>query len=260
VATINKIDEIKINDKFSKSYDLGYKNLDALIGGLKDGNIITVGSRPGMGKTTFLNNIVINLLKKYNLPILYLSLETSKEIAALKFAGICTEQDLVKIWNNKDYSEISMNEFISKKYNLYISDDCFNILELEQLLEENRDIKFIVIDYIQLMKNEKPFTSVTDLSNDILDRLRYLTTKYKTIIFISSQLSRNVEYRENKRPLLVDLKNTGNLECNSDVVILLYRDYDNKNITEISVSKNRFCSVGITYLEYDKEKSTFIEY
>ena len=74
MATINKIDEIKINDKFSKSYDLGYKNLDALIGGLKDGNIITVGSRPGMGKTTFLNNIVINLLKKYNLPILYLRL------------------------------------------------------------------------------------------------------------------------------------------------------------------------------------------
>lgn len=260
MATINKIDEINFDDSFSKSYDLGYKNLDTLIGGLKEGNIITIGARPGMGKTTFIHNIIINLLEKYNLPTLYLSLETSKEVTALKLTGVCTKQDLVKIWNNKDFTGTSMRDFISKKYNLYISDDCFNILELEQLLEENKNIKFIVIDYIQLMKNEKPYTSVTDLSNDILDRLRYLATKYKVIIFILSQLSRNVEYRENKRPLLVDLKNTGNLECNSDVVILLYRDYDNKNITEISVSKNRFGGVGMVYLEYDKEKSTFIEY
>jgi len=110
------------------------------------------------------------------------------------------------------------------------------------------------------MDKEKDFSAYNVVNEYDIGKLTTIFNKYGESKFARNIAKKIVEYRENKRPLLVDLKNTGNLECNSDVVILLYRDYDNKNITEISVSKNRFCSVGITYLEYDKEKSTFIEY
>lgn len=265
MALMEKIDKIGLENNFENKYDLGYKNLDSLIGGLKEGSIVTIGARSGVGKTAFMHNILINLLEKYNLPTLYLSLEISKYLSKLRLANIISKESFVRIKDDKDLINKIMSGIDKKDYNLFISDDCSNISELEQLLEENKDIKIVAIDYIQLMKSEKPFTSITDLSNDVLDRLRRLATTKKVIIFILSQLSRNVEYREGKRPLLVDFKNTGNLECNSDVVITMYREsYYNSEIkdnkVEITVSKNRLGSVGLTYFEFNKDSLVFNEY
>lgn len=266
MATMNKIENISFDDL--KSYDIGYRQLDGILNGLKEGTVITIGARPAMGKTIFINNIVLHLLKRYNLPTLYISLETGKENLLFQLASVNSCQSYQKIRNNKEVLKQITNELFSKKYNLNISDDCVSISDLEQLIEENKNIKFLVIDYIQLMKSDKSFTSSTDAYNDVLDRIRILATKYKLIVFMLSQVSRNVEYRTDKRPLLMDLKNSGNLESNSDILMFLYRDSyykesskkEKNDLTEIIVVKNRYGYVATTYLDYDKEQSRFIDY
>ncbi len=263
MATINKVNKIQINTN-EVTYDIGYKELDKCLNGLKSGSVITIGSRPAMGKSTFINNIVLNLLEKYNLPTLYVNLSEVKERCVLRFSTVLLEKTYNELQDNEDLKTECINGLIDKKYNLYISDDCYKINELEQLIEENKDIKFLVIDYIQLMNSDIEFKSKTDEFNDVLNRLRVLANKYGLIVVLLSQISRSVEHRFDNRPLLADLSSSGNLEYISDVVILLYRDgyYNEKNntITEVIVSKNRYGACGMIYLDYNKNKTKLIDY
>lgn len=266
MATITKIADIQLNENIQKCYEIGYKGLDNELNGITDGSIITIGARPGMGKTTFLNNIVINLLEKYHLPILYISLEMSKNMLALALATIGENENYRGIWSDEQKMTGHIQKLKQKNYNLFISDDCYDISDLENLIEKNKEIKFLVIDYIQLLKNEKEFNSALDKYNDTLDRIKVLAKKYNLVVLLLSQLSRNVEYREYKKPRITDLKQSGNLEDISDVVLFLYRDsyYDreiNNTTLEIIIAKNRYGKVGASvYLDYDEKTSKFLDY
>lgn len=265
MATITKIEEIKIQEE-QKNYQIGYKKLDEELNGMKDGSIVTIGARPGMGKTIFVNNIIINLLEKYNLPTLYVSLEMNSRSLALALATIGEEENYRGIFHDEPKVVGYIEKLKQKKYNLFISDDCYQIADLEELIKSNQEIKFLVIDYIQLLGNEKEFGSGLDKHNDTLDRIKILAKKYNLVIFLLSQLSRNVEYREYKKPRIIDLKQSGNLEEISDIILFLYRDsYYNQEIgtaiTEIIIAKNKHGNVGNSiYLDYDQKKSRFIDY
>lgn len=263
MATITRVSEIQVNTN-EVTYDLGYKELDKVLGGLTASNIITIGCRPAMGKSTFINNVVLNLLEKYNLPTLYVNLSEVKERCIFRIATPLFEKSYDELRDNEDLKTECINRLIDKKYNLYISDDCYKIDELELLIEENRDIKFLVIDYIQLMGSNREFNSKTDEFNDVLNRLRLLSNKYGLIIFLLSQISRSVERRLDNRPLMADLSSSGNIEYISDVVILLYRDsYYNRSgntIMEVIVSKNKNGSCWTVCLDYDKNKTKLIDY
>lgn len=263
MATIHKINEIKVNADVT--YDIGYKQLDNFLNSIKDGSIITIGARPGMGKSTFVNNIVLNLLAKYNLQTLFINLETNKETVMLRLATTLLDKSFYEVKQDEELTKECILEFQKKNYNLYLSDDCYYMNDLEKLILENKDIKFLVIDYIQLLRSEKTFNSPTDNINDVLERLRILANKYNLVIFLISQVSRKAAYRENSRPILADLSSSSNLEHISDTVIFLYRDsYYNQeiknNIMEIIIAKNRYGSTGITQLDYDIEKAKFINY
>lgn len=266
MATITKLEKIEFKEYMKCNYQIGYKQLDSYLNGIKEGTIITIGARPGMGKTTFLNNIIINLLEKYNLPTLYVSLEMNVDSLALALATIGEDDNNRGIFCDESKEIKYVQKLKQKNYNLYLSDDCYTISDLENLIEQNQELKFIAIDYIQLLRNEKEFTSALDKYNDTLERIKALAKKYNLVILLLSQLSRNVEYREYKKPRIIDLKQSGNLEDISDVVLFLYRDsyYDKetKNIaTEIMIAKNKHGKVGASiYLDYDFKKSTFIDY
>lgn len=254
---MNKIDSIPLEKDSLMTYHLGYKQLDSILDGIEEGSIVTIGARPAMGKSLFMNNIVLNLLESYNLPTLFINLETMKEHVMINLSTILSEKSTFEVEDKTN--------LVDKNYNLYISDDCRYINDLETLMEQNPDIKFIVIDYIQLMDSEKEFSNHTDSVNDVLERLRNLANQYKVVIFLLSQISRSVEYRMDNRPILADLSGSSNLGYISDIVLLLYRDnYYNSKVkdttTEIIISKNRYGAVGITHLDYDKEKSRFIDY
>ena len=264
MATIYTINEIKVNDT-AITYNIGYKVLDNILNCIKDGSIITIGARPGMGKSTFANNLILNLLTKYNLPTLFVNLETNKENLKLRLATTLQNKSFLEIKQDKELTKQCLKEFQNQNYNLYLSDDCYYINDLEKLITENKDIKFLVIDYIQLLSSEKTFNSHTDNINDVLERLRILANKYNLVIFILSQVSRKIAYRENNRPLLEDLSSSSNLEYISDTVIFLYRDsyYNHEiknNIIEIIIAKNRYGYTGATKLNYDIEKSKITDY
>lgn len=265
MASITKLEEINLKNKENNNYKFGYKRLDNYLNGIENGSIITIGARPGMGKTIFLNNIIINLLEQYNLPILYVSLEMNKDNLALSLATI-GEEAAKNIFHDDLKATSYIQKLKQKKYNLFISDDCYTISDLENLIEQNQELKFVAIDYIQLLRNETELTSALDKYNDTLDRIKALTRKYNLVILLLSQLSRNVEYREYKKPRIIDLKQSGNLEDISDIVLFLYRDsyYDkgtNNNAAEIIIAKNKRGRVGASvFLDYDCKKSTFIDY
>lgn len=260
MATINKINDIKLDDNYFKSYKLGYKTLDEMLGKIKEKTIITIAARPEMGKTNFINNIILNLLSEYNLPTLYVNLEEDKENSLIRLSSIYTKKPLKTIKEDKKLINEAVDNFQSKNYNLFISDDSLTILELENLLEENKNknIKFLFINYIQNIKIEKDLESKGDTCKGIADRIKKLSNKYNLVIFLSSQLPRSIENRKNKRPLLSDLKNKG-LEEISNIIIMLYHDYcyDTKVKSEIIVSKNSSGFIGKTYLEYDRDLLTF---
>lgn len=260
MLTLNRINDIKLDNNYYKSYKLGYKALDEMLGKIKEKTIITIAARPQIGKTNFINNIILNLLNEYNLPTLYVNLEEDKENSLIRLSSIYTKRPLKTIKEDKKLINEAVDIFQSKKYNLFISDDSLTILDLENLLEENKskNIKFLFINYIQNIKNEKDLESSDSTCKDIADRIKKLSNKYNLVIFLSSQLPRSIENRKSKRPLLSDLKYKG-LEEISDIVIMLYHDYcyDTKVKSEIIVSKNRNGSLGTTYLEYDRELLTF---
>lgn len=262
MSTLNRINDIKLEDNYFKSYNLGYKTLDEMLGKIKEKNIITIAARPEMGKTNFINNIILNLLSEYNLPTLYVNLEEDKENSLIRLSSIYTKKPFYNIREDKKLINKTVDKFQKENYNLFISDDSLTILDLENLLEENKsiNIKFLFINYIQNVKNEKVLKSSYDTCKDIANRIQKLSNKYNLVIFLSSQLPRSIENRKNKRPLLSDLKYEG-LEEISDIVIMLYHDYcyDTKVKSEIIVSKNRNGSLGTTYLEYDRELLTFSE-
>lgn len=265
MATINKITDINIHSDDGTVYNVGYEELDEILNGLQSGSVITVGGRPAMGKSTFINNIVLNFLEKYNLPTLYVNLVEKKERFMLRLSSILLETPYDDLRDNMNLKTKSLMKFEEKKYNLYISDDCYKIDELEELIEENKDIKFLVIDYIQLMSSDKEFNSKTDSFNSVLNRIRILANKYGLVIFLLSQLSRSVERRIDNRPLIIDLSSSGDLECISDIIIFLYRDgyYNgetNSTITDVIVSKNRYGACGVVHLDYNKNKTKLIDY
>lgn len=264
MATINKITDIQLNESLAKKYLLGLKPLDKALNGINEGTIITIGARPSMGKSNFMNNILLNLMDNYNVPTLYVNLEMSKEKSALRLATLSKGEKFSEIQKNETFMKETMSEYTKKDYNLYLSDDCFTVEELEQLINEN-GIKFVIIDYIQLLKSSQKSSSSIDNYNEVLDKIRALANQKKLIVFLLSQISRNVEHRENSRPLLMDLKNSGNLESNSDIVLFLYRksyySSENKNnILEIIIAKNRYGSMDTVYLDYDPQKENFINY
>lgn len=254
MATLNKINDINLDDNFFKSYSLGYKNLDEILGKIKEKNIITIAARPQMGKTNFINNIMLNLLKEYNLPTLYVNLEEDKENSLIRLSSIYNKKVLDEIKEEKKLIKEAVDNLESEDYNLFISDDCETILDIESILEENKskNIKFLFINYVQKIENDK--------CKDITYRIQRLKEEYNLIIFLTSQLPRSIENRKNQRPLLKDLKYKG-LEEISNVVIMLYRDYsyDKEENTEIIVSKNSNGSIGTAYLKYDNKSLNFYE-
>lgn len=263
MATIQKITDINILSDDETVYNVGYENLDKVLGGLKNSNIITIGGRPGVGKSTFVNNIIFKILEQYNLPTLFVSLEGVKENFMLRFSTILMEIPYNNLRDDMNLKTKSLMKLKDKKFNLYVSDDCYKINDLEKIIEENKDIKFLVIDYIQLMNSDIEFKSKTDNFNDVLNRLRIIANKHGLIIFLLSQLSRSAERRIDDRPLLTDLSTSRDLEYVSDIVILLHQDgYCNKNnnILEVIVSKNRNGICAGVQLDYNKNKTKLIDY
>ena len=254
----------------------GFYDLDSLTQGFQKSDLIIIAGRPSMGKTAFSLNITQNLIKNYKLPILFFSLEMSKEQLIYRLLSTETgiSQNRLKIGNlyKEDWTnlELTVQEFsrlplfIEDKANLTSQDIR---LKIKNILFEYNQIGLIVIDYLQLMQNSKLKIDnrVQELS-EITRSLKNIAKEFQVPIIALSQLSRNVETRLNKRPVLSDLRESGSIEQDADLVLMLYREnYYSMNkekeekmtTAELIVAKHRNGPLGIIELLFQNDPAKF---
>lgn len=215
----------------------GFYELDKRISGLMNSDLICIAARPAMGKTTFALNIVANVTKDKR-PTVIFTLDFSKEV-------ILNRIDKIIANDNKPLE------------NLNIYDDILSIHKIEDVcrkLKVEDNIGLVVIDYLQLIKTDKQGLTTEQQIEDICKRLKKLAEELNIPIVALSQLSKSLEEREDKRPVLGDFKISSSIVKYADTVIFIYRDeYYNKDsehthIVEVIVAKSRNGNIGIDKL------------
>ncbi len=223
----------------------GFKDLDNIIK-LNKGELIVIASRPGMGKSTFVQNILSNVSIKENEAVLFYSLEDSKDNIVNK---------LITSNSIEDGDGIAYEVNLLKDAPIYIASDASYTLEEicinSRELKLKNDIELIIIDYLQLIMFDKnKLLSRDNEIKEILKVLKMLAKELNVPIIITSQLSRKVEKRDDKRPYIDDFTNSKyGILTYSDKILFLYRDSyynekDKSNVTEVIVAKNNDGNVG----------------
>ena len=256
----------------------GFYDLDSLTQGFQKSDLIILAGRPSMGKTAFVLNITENIIKNYKVPILFFSLEMSKEQLIYRLLSNETgiSQTRLKIGNlyKEDWHELKESIQTYSRLPLFI-DDQANLTtqdirsKIKKILFEQNQIGLIVIDYLQLLVNSKLKSEnrVQELSQ-ITRALKNLAKEFQIPIIALSQLSRNVENRINKRPVLSDLRESGSIEQDADLVLMLYREnyYNstvekNEKITpaELIIAKHRNGPLGIVDLSFQDDPTKFFD-
>lgn len=254
----------------------GISDLDRVLSGLQDTDLIILAARPAMGKTAFIVDMARKQASQHNAPIAFFSLEmsapqlTERSMAAemliplntIRRGGLTREQ-----WQQYDIATERM-----KHYPLYISDSGGMTLNEICSIAKNWKLKYgikaIYIDYLQLINNtgaKKNSNREQEISG-ISRRLKQLAKELKLPIIALSQLSRSVETRADKRPMLSDLRESGAIEQDADIILFLYRDeYYNQNAenngqTEVIIAKHRNGDTGMVSAYFNKECQTFTNY
>ena len=255
----------------------GFTDLDRMTGGLQAADLIVVAGRPSMGKTSFALNIAQYAAVagdgETTLPVGVFSLEMSKEQLAMRLLSSEAEVEFFKIRSGglKEEERTNLGRAAGKLYGapLYIDDTpALSILDLRaraRRLKKEHGLALLVVDYLQLMRGR---TSSLDRReqeiSEISRSLKALAKELNVPVIAISQLNRMVEQREDKRPRLSDLRESGAIEQDADVIIFIYRDVvynkDSKepNTAEIIVGKQRNGPVGDVRLAFRDKYTTFV--
>ena len=255
----------------------GFYDLDSLTQGFQKSDLIILAGRPSMGKTAFVLNITENILKNYKLPIIFFSLEMSKEQLIYRLLSNETgiSQTRLKLGNlyKDDWNKLKKSIQLYSKLPFFINDEP-NITiydlrsKIKKIIFEQTNIGLIVIDYLQLLLNSKIKTEnrVQELSQ-ITRSLKAIAKEFQTPIIALSQLSRNVENRINKRPILSDLRESGSIEQDADLVLMLYRENYYNSTTEkfeklapaeLIIAKHRNGPLGVVKLSFQTDPTKFV--
>ena len=249
-----------------------FYDLDAMTGGFQRSDLIIVAGRPAMGKTSFALNLAYNIAAMHQLPVGIFSLEMSKEQLVQRLlsseAGIESQRLRKGLISQNEWEKLTVALGNLEQLPIFI-DDTPNITITEMRsqarrlqAQQNKDLGLILIDYLQLMEGSGD-NRVQELSK-ITRSLKGLARELNTPIIALSQLSRGVEARTNKRPMMSDLRESGSIEQDADLVIMLYRDsYYNpdspdRNVAEAIVAKHRNGPTGTVKLLFDPNLTKFV--
>ena len=275
---MNKFDELSKNKSAYHGIKTGFKGLDSLLNGLHGSDLMILAARPGMGKTSFAMNIV-EAVAEQGYTCAVFSLEMGKEQLTQRMmcsvAGVSMEHALKGKMNKQEWLKIAKAREILSNAKIYIDDS--SLISPEQVLSKCRRIKkksgldFVMIDYIQLMSPEKRKNS-DNRQNEIAEisrNLKILAKELNVPVLALSQLSRAVEARKG-RPQLADLRESGAIEQDADIVMFIHRPDKNatekelaegkiqQNVAEIIVEKHRNGPQGIVKLYFKGECTKFM--
>lgn len=249
----------------------GISDLDALTGGLNPSDLIILAARPAMGKTSFCLNIAVNVAMKEKLPVAIFSLEMSKEQITQRILSSVSEIN-GKLLKNGLVSREEFEKVTKAVGALYDSplfiDDTSSLTPMEmrakirRLKAEHKKLGAVIVDYLQLMDLEGAENRVNEIAK-ITRSLKRLAREMDVPVIALSQLSRSVEQRQNKRPQLSDLRESGSIEQDADIVMFIYRDEyynpqsDKKKTAELIIAKHRNGEVGTIELYFDAALTKF---
>lgn len=252
----------------------GFKDIDKRIKGFKDGDLIIVAGRPGMGKTTWALNIATNNILAGK-TVLIFSLEMTNEQLIKKIisseSGLSMNSLLTGNLTADQWNKFNTIEDQLSKTNLYVYDK--SPITIETLINKTKaiqaikDVDLIVVDYLQLLmtSNKAPSNSDSRAASMtyISNLLKGLAKDVGCPLISLSQLNRGVEARTDKRPVLSDLRDSGSIEQDADMVIMLYRQeyYDSLDtgLAEVIIRKNRLGETGDFELAFDGARSKFLD-
>ncbi|MCL0038014.1 replicative DNA helicase [Thermodesulfovibrionales bacterium] len=254
----------------------GFKDIDELTSGFQSGDLIIVGGRPGMGKTAFALNVAGYVAANMRETVAVFSLEMPKEQLALRM--ICAESGVNSSSVRKGFigkqDWIKLTNAAGRLADAPIFIDDSSMLTALEIRAKARRLKMeygmlslIVVDYLQLMRSMGKFERREQEISDISRSLKALAKELKVPVIALSQLNRAVEQRGEKRPTLADLRESGALEQDADVIIFLYRDEfynknnpSNKGKAELIVAKQRNGPTGIVNLTYLADSTKFVDF
>lgn len=261
----------------------GYHNLDDITLGLKPEELIILAARPSMGKSSFMSNLAINIAKKNQKAfVVIFSLEMSNEQLGSRMLSsesqIFHKKIQLGLLNEQEINLLKINSQNLQNLNIFFNDSASaNILDIRaqcRKMKNQNKLDFVIIDYLQLIgkvnkPNFKNFFNRQEEIADISKSLKQMARELKIPVLALSQLSREVEKREDKRPILSDLRDSGSIEQDADIVMFLYRpNYYNKDMktelsdlgyTELIISKNRQGAVGIKKFNFNLNCLSFFE-
>ena len=254
----------------------GFVDLDRMINGLANSNLIILAGRPGMGKTAFALNIAEHVAFKHQMPVGVFSLEMSAE--QLLHRMICSQAEVesAKIQtgslNGSEYQRV-VGVINRMQKTPFIIDDQpgLKITDLRaraRRMKEAHDIQFLIIDYLQLLSGSNQYSGSDNRQGEISEisrMMKNLARELNIPILCGSQLSRRVEERTGHRPMMSDLRESGAIEQDADIVMFLlrreyYDPYDKPGLAEVIVGKNRHGMVGSIEVAYRKEFAQFASY
>ncbi|MDE6678108.1 MAG: replicative DNA helicase, partial [Ruminococcus sp.] len=246
----------------------GYTLLDSIISGLNKSDLIIIAARPAMGKTAFALNIAVNVAKRTDKDVVTFNLEMSREQLAMRMISTESLVDSNRLRNGR----ISSDEWVKlatgagylSTLNMYIDDTAgLTVQNIKSRLRKVRNLGLVIIDYLQLITSSSRYDNRAIEVSEITRQLKIMAKELNVPIILLSQLSRGVESRSDKRPMLSDLRESGSIEQDADIVLFLYRDaYYNKestkqNISECIVAKNRHGETGTIELIWDGKYTRF---
>ena len=257
----------------------GWTDLDKITAGLHENQLIIIGARPAMGKTAFALNLATNVAIGSNKSVAVFNLEMGAEQLANRMLSSLGQIEGYKFMsgklNNNDY--VKFNEALSQleDTNIFIDDTPgITIGEIRskcrRLKSSSKGLDLVIIDYLQLVSGGKNYGANRQQEvSDISRSLKMLAMELNIPVIALCQLSRSVEAREDKRPLMSDLRESGSIEQDADIVAFLYRDdYYNKSartdnnvsISELIIGKHRNGTTGVINLLFKRDVSTFLNF
>ena len=227
----------------------GFSDLDAITTGLNKTDLIIVAARPAMGKSALAINMAVNCCKSTNRDIAIFSLEMGKEQLVSRILASEARVNNTNLRNGQlsddDWIKLAETSDIISKMPIYIDDSAgVTVPQMKAKLRRMRNLGLVVVDYLQLMESPNKHSSRVNEVSEITRQLKLMAKDLNVPVIALSQLSRSSEKREDKRPMLSDLRESGSIEQDADIIIFLYREaYHDKNANQSSaeciVAKNR---------------------
>ena len=277
-TVFDEISLISTDKNALQTVQTGFGELDRVLVGMGKGDLVLIGARPAMGKTSFALNIAVNVAQSTGKEVCIFSLEMSAEQIAARMLSTTGLVDSKKFrsgeLNDEDWKAIHVATDLLHKCDIVVDDTSSATVtsmrsKIRKELNKKKDIALIVIDYLQLMQGERHTENRVLEIGDISRSLKLMAKDFQIPVICCAQLSRKPEGRSSQKPMLSDLRDSGAIEQDADMVMFLYReDYYKEEadlggkglIAEVGIAKNRHGELGTVKLGWIPQYTKFCHF